>query len=106
MGEVCGALSLVQEKVAGHMRMYTVLRTPQPANAREYIYKVMLHTTRYGIMCYMYTDPDAVRCSYDHCYDTDLKEAQEDWNALIDENGWIRIPDPEPHAKRDDEIPV
>ena len=36
----------------------------------------------------------------------DLETAHEDWDELIDENGWIRIPDPEPHAKRDDEIPV
>ena len=48
------------------MRRMGTLRTPLPANRRELIYKVMLHETRRnGVFAYLYTSPDALRCSYD-----------------------------------------
>ena len=55
----------VEETEAEHLRKYAVLRTPEPADSREQIYKVMLHTTREGIMCYLYTTPNTALCSYE-----------------------------------------
>lgn len=81
-----------------HKRMLGYLKTPQPANDRELIYKIVVDEIRnQGTFVYLYLSPDAVRGSYDDYYNN-TEDAVQDWQDKIDERGWIPLPEPPEHA--------
>ena len=65
----------------------------------------MLYETKEGIYLFEYSSIDAVQCSYDGLYDS-LEDLYGEWNALIDEKGWIEIEDPLPDCQHDAFIPI
>ena len=78
--------------------MLGYLKTPQPANDRELIYKIVIDEIRNrGAFVYLYLAPDAVRGSYDYYYH-DAEEAVQEWEGEIDEHGWIPLPEPPDNA--------
>ena len=87
------------------MRKYARLREPLKTNENTFIYKIMLFEAEDGIYLFEYSDPDAVQCSSDRCYDS-LENLHADWNELIDENGWIELDDPLPGCQHDAFIPL
>ena len=87
------------------MRMYAYLKAPIPCNKKDKIYKVMIHEQKRDTFVYLYCSPDAVQCSYDHCYNC-VDDALEDWNDEIDERGWIKIDDPLPDCQHDAFLPI
>lgn len=81
-----------------HKRRLGYLKTPQPANSREMIYKIVIDEIRnQGVFVYVYLSPDAVRSSYDEYY-PDLDNALENWQDAIDQRGWIALPEPSADA--------
>ena len=87
------------------MRKYAYLKAPLKYHSGDCIYKIMFYETEEGIYLFEYCDPDAVLCSYDRCYES-LDDLFEEWNNLIDENGWIEIEDPLPFCQHDACIPI
>ena len=87
------------------MRKYAWLKDPHKRDEDTCIYKIMLYEAKEGVYLFEYTDPDAVLCSADRCYDS-LEDLYEDWNARIDERGWIGIGDPLPDCQHDAFIPL
>ncbi len=88
------------------MRMYGYLKEPFKTNEKDTIYKVMIHSRKkHGTMIYLYTSPEAVMSSFDN-YQPDLESALEDWQALIDERGWIQLEDPLPDCQQDAFLPI
>ena len=86
------------------MRMYGYLKEPIPANKRDLIYKVMIHQTRRdGVFAYLYTEKNAVFCSFDYHY-TDLEDALENWDGEVEE--WFPLDDPLPGCQHDCPLPV
>ena len=66
-----------------HKRMLGYLKTPQPANDRELIYKIVVDEIRnQGTFVYLYLSPDAVRGSYDDYYH-DAEDAVQDSFEII-----------------------
>ena len=87
------------------MRKYARLREPLKTSENTFIYKIMLFEAEDGIYLFEYSDPDAVQCSSDRCYDS-LENLYADWNELIDDNGWIELDDPLPGCQHDAFIPL
>ena len=88
------------------MRRYAYLKEPVKTNKKDYIYKIMLYQTKKdGVCLFMYCQKDAVQCSFDYWYKT-LEDVYEDWNELIDENGWIDFDDPLPDCQHDAFLPI
>ncbi|GEM_PF-1901441 len=77
-----------------HKRLLGYLKSPQAANQQEVIYKIVVDEIRnQGAFVYLYLSPEAVRSSYDEYY-PDIENALEDWQSLIDDRGWIPLPEP------------
>lgn len=87
------------------MRKYAYLREPMSYGGHDHIVKIMLYDTGEDCCLFGYCSPDAVCCSFDLCYGSP-EELYEDWNALIDERGWIEIGDPLPDCQHDAWIPI
>lgn len=87
------------------MRKYAWLKEPYNYNENDRICKIMLYETGEGTYLFGYSSPDAQQCSFDRLY-ASSEEAYEDWNGLIDENGWTRIDDPLPGCQHDAFIPI
>ena len=87
------------------MRKYAYLREPLRDDQGNCIYKIMLYEAEEGIYLFAYSSPDAVQCSSDRCYDS-LRELYEDWDDLIDGNGWLEIEVPLPDCQHDAFIPL
>ncbi len=86
------------------MRKYAYLKEPLKQDGKE-IFKVMLCEAKEGVYLFEYTAPDAVLCSADLCY-ASPDEVYDDWNGLIDENGWILLEAPLPGCQQDAFLPV
>lgn len=84
------------------MRRMGRLKTPL-ANRDAFLYRVMLHETRHGVLAYFYTSPDALFCSYDSWY-PDLDAALEDWDGEVE--GWEPLDAPLPGCQHDCPLPV
>ncbi len=86
------------------MRKYACLKEPL---ARECgaVYKIMMYRAPEGFYLFEYDSPDAVVCANDRLYDSE-EELYEDWNGLIDENGWIAIDDPLLGCQHDAFLPL
>ena len=81
-----------------HRRFLGYLKTPHPANDREWVYKIVIDEIRnQGVYVYLYLHPEAVHCSYDHWH-PDIEDAFENWQDEITEEGWIPLPEPPSHA--------
>ncbi len=77
-----------------HNRLLGCLKSPEPVNEKEMAYKIVIDEIRnQGVFVYLYLSPEAVRGSYDLYY-PDMENALEDWQNLIDERGWIPLPEP------------
>ncbi len=87
------------------MRKYAILKEPAEHSGDDRVYKIMLYETAEGLYLFEYFSPDAVICSADLLYDTE-QEIHEDWDHLIDENGWQDIGDPLPGCQQDAFIPL
>ena len=87
------------------MRKYAYLKVPLKLDTGTCIYKTMLYETGEGVYLFGYSSPDAILCSYDLCYDS-LEHLYEDWDSLIDENGWNEMEDPLPGCQHDAFIPI
>ena len=87
------------------MRKYAYLREPLKRDGENNIFKIMLFETEEGVYLFEYSSPDAVLCSSDLFYESP-EELYEDWNARIDDRGWITIDDPLPDCQQDAFIPV
>ena len=87
------------------MRKYAYLKDPLNYDGTGSVYKIMLYETSEGFYLFEYDRPDAVLCSADRCYPS-LQDLYDDWNDLIDENGWIEIADPLPGYQHDAFLPV
>jgi len=87
------------------MRMYAYLKEPLPANKKDYIYKIMVHEMKQETFVYKYTSRDAVQCAFDSWY-PDRESAVDDWQELIDENGWIMLDEPLPYCQYDAFLPI
>ena len=87
------------------MRKYAYLKQPLVAHECQSVYKIMLYETEEGICLFEYESPEAVQCSADLLYDS-LDDLYDDWNELLDENGWIAIDDPLPDCQHDAFIPL
>ena len=87
------------------MRKYAYLKDPVTAAEGDPVVKVMLCEAPEGFYLFEYSDPDAQQCSADLCYDS-LEDLYGDWNALIDERGWIDIDDPLPDCQHDAFLPI
>ena len=87
------------------MREYAFLKDPLKRDEGRYVYKIMLYETEDGVCLFEYCSPDAVRCSYDQYYGS-VEDLYDEWNDLIDQNGWTRIDDPLPDCQHDAFIPI
>ena len=87
------------------MRKYARLREPYKTADDKNIYKIMMYEAEEGSYLFMYSSPDAVLSVSDLCYDSP-EDLFEDWNDLIDENGWIDMEDPMPYCQHDAFIPI
>ncbi|MCR5793892.1 MAG: hypothetical protein K6G61_00920 [Solobacterium sp.] len=87
------------------MRKYAWLKEPYKTAEHTKIYKIMLCRAEEGFYLFLYASPEAVLCASDRCYDS-LEELYEEWNARIDESGWIDMDDPLPYCQQDAFIPV
>ncbi|MBR2834366.1 MAG: hypothetical protein IKE43_01430 [Coriobacteriales bacterium] len=87
------------------MRKYAYLKEPIQGDEKSPVFKIMLYETKEGFYLFEYDSLDAVQCSSDCCYDS-LEDLFEDWNDLIDEQGWIDIEDPLPDCQHDAFIPI
>ena len=87
------------------MRKYAFLKEPLKKSEGDPVVKIMLYESAEGVYLFEYCSPEAIRCSSDLCYDS-LEDLYEDWNELIDENGWIEIDDPLPDCQHDAFIPL
>lgn len=86
------------------MRKYAFLKEPRKCDGGD-VYKIMLCGSGEGYYLFEYRSPDAMMCSADRYYDS-LEDLYEDWNDLIDENGWIGIEDPLPDCQQDAFLPI
>ena len=87
------------------MRKYAYLKEPLKYDQGDTVYKIMLYKADEGFYLFEYCRPDAVQCSFDRLYGS-LEDLYEDWNSLIDDNGWIEIEDPLPDCQHDAFIPL
>lgn len=87
------------------MRRYAYLKQPLPRSGERCIYKIMLCIAEEGVYLFAYDRPDAVQCFADYCYGTE-EELYDEWNALIDENGWQKLDDPLPGCQQDAFLPL
>ena len=87
------------------MRRYAWLKEPHTRDSGGRVYKVMLYENDEGVYLFEYTSPEAVQCSSDRFYPSP-EELYDDWNALIDERGWIEMEDPLPDCQHDAFIPL
>ena len=87
------------------MRKYARLRKPYKTADNKDIFKVMMYEAEEGSYLFMYSSPDAVLSVSDLCYDSS-EDLFEDWDDLIDENGWIDMEDPMPYCQHDAFIPL
>ncbi len=88
------------------MRMYGYLKEPYMCNKKDTVYKVMVHEIKgQGVAVYLYTNKDAMFCSFDYFY-TELNDALEDWEGELDEQGWIEIEEPLPGCQHDAFLPI
>ena len=87
------------------MRKYARLKESLKTEENTYTYKIMLYETEEGIYLFEYSDPDAIQCSSDRCYDS-FEDLYDEWNELIDEAGWIELDDPLPYCQHDAFIPL
>ena len=85
------------------MRKYAYLKEPLKQSGRT-IYKIMLYETEEGVYLFEYDSPDAVQCASDTFYET--MEDVPAWDELIDERGWIQLPDPLPYCQHDAFVPL
>ena len=86
------------------MRKYAYLKEPLP-RGNGAVFKIMLYEAQAGVYLFEYTSPDAVQSASDRLYDSP-EELYDDWNALIDEQGWIGLDDPLPDCQHDAFIPL
>ena len=87
------------------MRKYAYLKTPLNADDGQSVFKIMLYEADEGVYLFQYSSPDAVLCSSDLFYPS-ADEVYEEWNSLIDEQGWVDIGDPLPDCQHDAWIPL
>jgi hypothetical protein len=87
------------------MRMWARLRKPFKSDDGTLVYKIMLFETGEGFYLFAYDSPEAVLSSADYLYDSS-EELFEDWNGLVDENGWQELDDPLPDCQHDAFIPL
>ena len=87
------------------MRKYAYLQKPLIHSDSDAVVKVMLYESEEGIYLFEYSSLDAVQCTSDRLYDS-LADLYEDWNDLIDENGWMELEDPLPGCQHDAFIPL
>lgn len=87
------------------MRQYAYLKKPIKQNGNDLICKIMVYESEEGFYLFKYCTPDAVLCSSDQFYES-AEDLLDEWNALIDENGWIIIEDPLPFCQHDAFLPV
>ena len=87
------------------MRMYAWLKEPRKSDDSSYICKIMLYQTGEGVCLFAYSGADSDLCSADYWYDS-LDDLYDEWNALIDERGWIALDDPLPYCQHDASIPL
>ena len=87
------------------MRKYAFLKEPLACSEGEPVVKIMFYEAEEGIYLFEYSRPDAQQCTGDLCYGS-LEELHEDWDSLIDENGWTDIDDPLPGCQHDAFIPL
>jgi hypothetical protein len=57
------------------------------------------------IYLFGYTSLNAVFCATDYYYES-IEDMYDEWDDLIDENGWIEIDDPLPDCQHDAFIPI
>lgn len=81
------------------MRMYAYLNEPLKRDDKL-IYKIMLFEAEEGVYLFGYSSPDAVISSSDILYEN-AEELHEEWDSLIDGNGWIAMEDPLPGCQHD-----
>lgn len=86
------------------MRKYAYLKEPLGLDEGS-VYKIMLFEAEEGFCLFEYDDPDAIQCCADRLYDS-LEDLFNDWNGLIDENGWIEMEDPLPDCQHDAFVPL
>ncbi len=87
------------------MRKYAHLKEPLPREDGDPVVKIMLCEAAEGTYLFEYDAADAQKCCADLLYES-ADEAYEDWNGLIDENGWTEIEDPLPGCQQDAFIPL
>lgn len=82
------------------MRKWAYLKEPYYTSQSDTVYKIMVHEQKDCTLVYLYCAKDAVMCSYDHWY-PDLESALEDWESVIDLEGWHMINDTLPDCQDD-----
>ena len=87
------------------MRKYAWLKEPQKTADDQMIWKIMLYQTEEGTYLYTYSSPDAVMASSDRWY-ASTEAVYDEWNDLIDEQGWVEIDDPLPDCQHDAFLPI
>lgn len=87
------------------MRKYAYLKEPLKYGDNTVVFKIMLYEAEEGIYLFEYSSLDAVLSSRDRLYDR-LTDLYEDWNDLIDENGWTEMEDPLPDCQHDAFLPL
>ena len=87
------------------MRKYANLKEPIKLDDGSFIHKIMLFEAKEGFYLFEYDSPEAVESCADLCYDL-LEDLYDDWNDLLDENGWIEMEDPLPDFQHDAFIPL
>ncbi len=87
------------------MRKYAFLREPLQNGEGGGVVKIMLCEAEEGWYLFEYRSLDAIQCSADRCY-ASLAELQEDWDALIDDRGWIELEDALPGCQQDAFLPL
>ena len=87
------------------MRKFAILKEPIERDDGSCIFKIMLFEATEGVYLFEYSSLDAVQSSSDLCYDS-LADLYDDWNDLVDGNGWIEMEDPLPDCQHDAFIPL
>ena len=96
---------MISQQWGDNVRKLADLKVPYRCNRSDMVYKIMLCSDKDGTFVFLYTAPDAVRCSFDEWY-PDEESAIEAWQESVDENGSQDIGDPMPHCQQDALLPI
>ena len=87
------------------MRQYAYLKEPAAIGGEGPVDRIMLYEAPEGTYLFGFRPGENVRCAFDRLYES-AEYAREDWDALVDDRGWVPLNDPLPGCQHDSFLPV